>query len=69
MTNELGKQVISQKAEDHRFVLHKDKSFNPLVKRKAAAATEPKEAKTKPNDPCPCGTGKKYKKCCGANIK
>jgi preprotein translocase subunit SecA len=21
--------------------------------------------KTKPNDPCPCGSGKKYKKCCG----
>ena len=21
------------------------------------------------NDPCPCGSGKKYKKCCGTNIK
>lgn len=21
------------------------------------------------NDPCPCGSGKKYKKCCGANAK
>lgn len=21
--------------------------------------------KAKPNDPCPCGSGKKYKKCCG----
>ncbi len=20
------------------------------------------------NDPCPCGSGKKYKKCCGANV-
>ncbi|MBQ6856064.1 MAG: SEC-C domain-containing protein, partial [Lachnospiraceae bacterium] len=20
-----------------------------------------------PNDPCPCGSGKKYKKCCGRN--
>ena len=20
------------------------------------------------NDPCPCGSGKKYKKCCGSNI-
>jgi preprotein translocase subunit SecA len=25
------------------------------------------EAKVKPNDPCPCGSGKKYKKCCGAH--
>jgi len=23
--------------------------------------------KVKPNDPCPCGSGKKYKKCCGRN--
>ena len=20
------------------------------------------------NEPCPCGSGKKYKRCCGANI-
>lgn len=26
---------------------------------------EPKEKKIYPNDPCPCGSGKKYKKCCG----
>ena len=24
-----------------------------------------KEAKIGRNDPCPCGSGKKYKKCCG----
>ena len=23
------------------------------------------EAKVYPNDPCPCGSGKKYKQCCG----
>lgn len=23
--------------------------------------------KVYPNDPCPCGSGKKYKKCCGKN--
>jgi SWIM/SEC-C metal-binding protein len=23
------------------------------------------EAKPKRNDPCPCGSGKKYKRCCG----
>lgn len=26
-----------------------------------------KEPKIYPNDPCPCGSGKKYKKCCGRN--
>jgi len=25
------------------------------------------EAKVYPNDPCPCGSGKKYKNCCGRN--
>lgn len=27
-----------------------------------------KPEKIYPNDPCPCGSGKKYKKCCGRNI-
>ena len=27
----------------------------------------PKEKKVGRNDPCPCGSGKKYKKCCGKN--
>jgi preprotein translocase subunit SecA len=32
------------------------------------AANAPKKrenAKVYPNDPCPCGSGKKYKQCCG----
>lgn len=29
-------------------------------------AEAPKSAKVGRNDPCPCGSGKKYKKCCGA---
>ncbi|MGD8506531.1 MAG: SEC-C metal-binding domain-containing protein [Candidatus Bathyarchaeota archaeon] len=24
-----------------------------------------KDEKTKPNDPCPCGSGVKYEDCCG----
>lgn len=31
------------------------------------AMTIRKGAKVYPNDPCPCGSGKKYKKCCGKN--
>ncbi|MEA1649028.1 MULTISPECIES: SEC-C metal-binding domain-containing protein [Nitrospirillum] len=26
-----------------------------------------RQAKVGRNDPCPCGSGKKYKRCCGAN--
>ena len=28
-----------------------------------------KEIKVYPNDPCPCGSGKKYKQCCGRKNK
>jgi uncharacterized protein YchJ len=31
-----------------------------------AGAFQPRRTdKVKPNAPCPCGSGKKYKKCCG----
>ena len=35
---------------------------NPTAPIKA----EP-SAKVDRNDPCPCGSGKKYKNCCGSN--
>ena len=42
--------------EETRKALHKEqKSSTTIVKG----------AKIYPNDPCPCGSGKKYKKCCG----
>ncbi len=31
---------------------------------KAQAPVQIQEGKVKPNEPCPCGSGKKYKKCC-----
>ena len=31
----------------------------------AKAPVKRKEEKVYPNDPCPCGSGKKYKQCCG----
>lgn len=34
-------------------------------KKKAAATTILPDVKVGRNDPCPCGSGKKYKKCCG----
>ena len=42
-----------------------------VAKEIHAVGTEPvkqqpvrKQEKVGPNDPCPCGSGKKYKKCC-----
>ena len=36
-----------------------------LYKEQKSSTTVVKEDKIYPNDPCPCGSGKKYKKCCG----
>ena len=38
-----------------------------LYKSQKASGTVRKGKKIFPNDPCPCGSGKKYKKCCGKN--
>ena len=38
-----------------------------LYKEQKASTTIRKPAKVYPNDLCPCGSGKKYKKCCGKN--
>ena len=36
-----------------------------LYRDQKASGTVRNEQKVYPNDPCPCGSGKKYKKCCG----
>lgn len=41
-------------------IIHRERQAQQLASRKVAAG------KVGRNDPCPCGSGKKYKKCCGA---
>ena len=51
--------------EVSNFVLEKDGwkfDSGELVGEKPIVREEPKVGR---NDPCPCGSGKKYKKCCG----
>ena len=38
-----------------------------LYKEQKSSTTIVKDKKVYPNDPCPCGSGKKHKKCCGKN--
>lgn len=38
-----------------------------LYRTQKASTTIVKQTKIYPNDLCPCGSGKKYKKCCGKN--
>ncbi len=39
-----------------------------LYKEQKSSTTVVKPPKIGRNDPCPCGSGKKYKKCCGKNL-
>ena len=42
-----------------------EESRKELYTEQKSSTTIVKEQKVYPNDPCPCGSGKKYKKCCG----
>jgi HEAT repeat protein len=58
---------IVKLALDERLMLegHKPVFFSDPEEPETATEPTPK-AKVGRNDPCPCGSGKKYKKCCGA---
>lgn len=68
----LYKNMVDAKAEwlyelpqwDAIFTEEKRKE---LYKEQKSSRTIHVEKKVYPNDPCPCGSGKKYKKCCGKN--
>jgi uncharacterized protein YecA (UPF0149 family) len=52
-----------------QFFAHSEERLRQLSRRvpappPAPAADLPRVGR---NDPCPCGSGKKYKKCCGRN--
>lgn len=42
-----------------------EEKLKQLYTEQKKSGTVVKAAKVYPNDPCPCGSGKKYKKCCG----
>jgi hypothetical protein len=51
--------------EEWNSILSEEKR-QEITKAYKRSKTVVKEKKTGRNDPCPCGSGKKYKKCCGA---
>lgn len=57
---DLAKQYINEYEKNEYYKQRKLQRFSsyefPFVPKKIGR-----------NDPCPCGSGKKYKKCCGAN--
>lgn len=67
----LYKKMVEYKAEHLYSLKEWDNIFDEekrkeLYKEQKTARTVVKEPKVGRNDPCPCGSGKKYKKCCGA---
>ena len=50
------KLLETEKTEEKRKELYKEQKNSGTIR---------KEKKIGRNDPCPCGSGKKYKKCCG----
>ena len=68
----LYKNMVAAKADWLYELPQWDKIFTEekkkvLYKEQKNARTIHVEKKVYPNDPCPCGSGKKYKKCCGAD--
>ena len=57
-TIQVRKQGEQPQAPKREQVLNEGPQHHSLTRR---------VKKVGPNDPCPCGSGKKYKKCCGAN--
>lgn len=55
---ELLKKRYKEMKETGKSVLQRDSEKNSNIIKLP-------EEKPKRNDPCPCGSGKKYKKCCG----
>jgi preprotein translocase subunit SecA len=62
---------LMKKGNDQREMLFSDEDGIEVFEvdgEKADTSGEvilPEKRKVRPNDPCPCGSGKKYKKCCG----
>ena len=61
--HELAQQIPVKVTEIYRFWLPYREA---MVERRVATAMQRKQPKIGRNDPCPCGSGVKFKKCCGA---
>ncbi|WP_250278638.1 SEC-C metal-binding domain-containing protein [[Clostridium] colinum] len=68
----LYRKMVEYKA-DHLYNLPEwkniftEEQLKTLFRGQRSSTTFIREPKIERNDPCPCGSGKKYKKCCGAN--
>lgn len=71
-TEKLYKNMVDAKAEwlyelPQWEKIYDEETRKRLYREQKQSGTIRKEKKIGRNDPCPCGSGKKYKKCCGRN--
>ena len=69
-TEKLYKNMVDAKADwlyelPQWEKIYDEETRKRLYREQKASGTIRKEKKIGRNDPCPCGSGKKYKKCCG----
>ena len=59
--------IFEENGWKYRIGLERDKPEDITDLERLLNPPKPKiaEKKVGPNEPCPCGSGKKYKKCCG----
>jgi len=57
----------AQHADTARFESDQQAAMAPQGEAAVAKTIKLEKPKVGRNDPCPCGSGKKYKKCCGQN--
>ena len=65
------RRYINNKIISSTTVLYRSNAFSSTLGIIEDNENKPEIDTTKKigrNDPCPCGSGKKYKKCCGANV-
>ena len=69
IANDVLKMLLLEKITGKQFrkiiVVCDEEEQKKLYKEQKESTTIRKEKKVGRNDPCPCGSGKKYKKCCG----
>ena len=61
-------QMLEQRVRQQRSAPRIELSAPPKVEGQRPQPTVNRDAKVGRNDPCPCGSGKKYKKCHGAAV-
>lgn len=65
------RRYITDKIISSTTVLYRSNAFSStlgIIEDKEEKSQIDTSKKIGRNDPCPCGSGKKYKKCCGANL-